>query len=202
MKLIVLHLFVFVFVFILFSDENYGQAKGMLIPAFAEVSTPGGSNSGLGTGIGFQSLFYGRIIALGLCIESAWWEFLNPTVGYFKIMPRIGFGYVDDDYHGFFVGGSYGYFTADNGGGDNTTYNLYTGQIYQGNNIYSGGGLGVWMHLSYGDIAMDISYDTGGDFKVTRVGFIFLYVVTINIANISGPSMSGTFIYPGLTLRF
>jgi len=192
------------FCFLVFSDNAHAQKGGswLFTPAFANVSTPSGSNSGLGCGVNLETFFYGKYIAGGFCCQTAYSKYLDVAGGYLKLMPRLGFGYVNDDHTGFLVGGSYGVFFANNGGDDNTDY--YTGGVIKEASYknHLGTGWGVWFHFSINrKFALDTSVDNGGDFKVTRFGIIMFYFVTLNFANISGPGISGLYVYPGLTLR-
>lgn len=172
------------------------KSKGgwLFTPALVNVSTPTGDRSGLGSGVNLENFFYLRYVAAGLIVaQTAWSKYLDVTGGYFKFMPRLGLGYINDDYTGFLAGVSYGLLVANNGGDPDDAVSYYDYRTNRSILIkeasykeHSGTAVGVWAHVSINrKFALDVTVDKGGDFTVSRLGFIFFYVVTLNFAQIS-----------------
>jgi hypothetical protein len=195
------------------SSSLYAQKSSgswLFTPALVDVSTPNEYRSGLGSGVNLENFFYLRYVAAGLIVaQTAWSKYLDATGGYFKFMPRLGVGYINDDYTGFLAGVSYGLLVANNAGDPDDAVSYYDYRTNRSILIkeasyksYSGTAIGAWAHLSINRMfAFDVTFDKGGDFTVSRVGFIFFYVITLNVAKISGPGISGIYLYPGFTLR-
>lgn len=195
-------IYVLIILVIILSFENlYSQAKGgwLFTPAFVDVETPNGRRTGLGSGASLESFLTFGPIAFGLSSQVTGSKYLDVSGAYFKLMPRIGFGYSNNDYIGVYVGGTYGIFTANNGGTDG--YDPVKRElVYTYENYFITGG-GIWFHFLIGKkYSFDLSLESGGPFVVKRIALKIFGLLTLNYSNLVGPNIRGNYFYPGIIL--
>lgn len=159
----------------------------LCVPALSITSTPTGTNAHLGSGISIESFLYGRYLAGGLSAQLAWDKFLGVNgFGYVKVMPRMGFGFYQDD-RGVMLGGSYG-LLIEGTPGDNPSL--------------PGAAWGLWAYVMVSKkIALDFNADFGKQLHVGRVGVTLFSWLTLNVSHFSLNGSSLTYVYPGFALR-
>ncbi|MDI6802789.1 MAG: hypothetical protein QME58_02945 [Bacteroidota bacterium] len=190
------------FVSILSFENLYGQAKKggwLFTPAFIDVETPNGRRTGLGSGVSLESFLSFRSIAFGLSSQVTGSKFLDVSGGFFKLMPRAGIGYSNDDHVGVYIGGTYGIFIANNGGSDG--YDPVKREFVSTYENHFSTGAGIWFHFLIGkEYSFDLSLESGGPFVVKRIALKLFGLLTLNFSNMVGPNICGNYFYPGIIL--
>lgn len=172
------------------------KCQWLITPAYVKLQSAGGNFKGLGSGVSLTSLFSNKFIGIGINCQVMGQEYLAVEGGYFKMMPVLALGYYGEK-SGFYVGGGYGLFEANNGGEDEKYISStdLTGKIL---------GWTMMAHLCFNHkTAIEYNYDQDlkGHFKVHKISFIIFYALSLNASYLEGPGIKGFYVYPGLTLH-
>jgi len=184
------------FVILLVFTGNSLKSQWLITPAYVKVKSAGGNFEGLGSGVSLTSLFSNKFIGIGINCQVMGQEYLAVEGGYFKMMPILALGYYGEK-SGFYVGGGYGFFDANNGGEDvkYISSSDLTGKIL---------GWTLMAHFCFNQkTAFEYNYDQDlkGYFRVHKFSFIIFYALSLNASYLEGPGIKGFYIYPGITIH-